>query len=260
MSNQQIEPTLIPCPACNAQVSNQARACPKCGQPISPASGRADNQRTGVPFASLPFQQFQPEPQKIRNPRLVGCVVVILALTLIGTIAQIFTGKLMDGGNKNSSVANVTPSRGASSASDPNVAERVRQGAQLFEKIKSSPPNPLVTGVGMEYPALTTLVRKDRWDRLSKREQVDLTYYAESLVQDARSNPAKYSVIPPSAPSYPLYEKKVRDLCAECWAVGITYPSPDVRGEDTFDRIVLGDTAWEQNKSGSRASEFRQQR
>lgn len=28
-------PSLINCPACNAQVSNQAPACPSCGQPIA---------------------------------------------------------------------------------------------------------------------------------------------------------------------------------------------------------------------------------
>ena len=35
MNNQQSSPFLINCPACSAQVSNQAISCPTCGQPIN---------------------------------------------------------------------------------------------------------------------------------------------------------------------------------------------------------------------------------
>lgn len=260
MSNQQFKPTLIHCPACNTQVANQAPACPKCGQPISAASGQADSPQTGFQPTSTLFQQYpQEQPRRKKNSWLVGCLGIFLVLMVIGTIAQIFNGRRTNSDDKNPS-ANVARSQDAGSASDPTVIERIGRGAKLFEKIRSSPPNPLVTGVAMEYPAITILLRKDRWDKLSKREQVDLTYYAESLVQDARNNPAKYIDIPTSAPYYPLYEKKAKALCAECWAVGTTYPSPHAKGEEEDNRVVVGDILWEQDKSGFRASEFRQQR
>jgi hypothetical protein len=41
-------PSLINCPACNAQVSNQAPACPRCGQPIASATHQTSDSAPAV--------------------------------------------------------------------------------------------------------------------------------------------------------------------------------------------------------------------
>jgi hypothetical protein len=43
---------LINCPACNSEVSNQAVACPKCGQPINASSVKA-----APPSATIPLKK-----------------------------------------------------------------------------------------------------------------------------------------------------------------------------------------------------------
>lgn len=231
-------PALINCPACGAEVSIQASACPRCGHPISAGGGQSHTEQ---------------KPQRSKKQScLIGCLGTFIFLMVMGAIIQVFTGPRTNSDTNKPTAATVTPSQKAVSPSDPAIVERIKRGEQLFKKIKSSPPNPLIAGGFMDYPAVTILVRRDRWDRLSKREQVDLTYYAESLVVDARNNPGKYIDMPSTAPLYRGVEQKVRNLCAECWAVGTTSPSPHAKGEEEDDGIVLGDRVWSRINQDSR--------
>ncbi len=56
MSNQSSEPTLVACSACGSQVSNQAVACPRCGQPIAPHSSQPQ------PYQSTARHKVQKRP------------------------------------------------------------------------------------------------------------------------------------------------------------------------------------------------------
>jgi len=84
-------PILINCPACNAQVSNQAPTCPRCGQPIS---GSTYQPRSARPTASAPPEMFQqhalPTPKRSVGKTLgMGCLamfgVLVIASALINS-------------------------------------------------------------------------------------------------------------------------------------------------------------------------------
>lgn len=93
-------PTLIKCPACGSQVSNQAPSCPKCGQPIS---GRV-YQPNIPPQPSQPqlptmFQQYaEPAASAGVGKKLgIGCLVLFgffVVLTIIGSLVSSNRGTL----------------------------------------------------------------------------------------------------------------------------------------------------------------------
>jgi hypothetical protein len=75
MSAPQGTPFLVTCPACNAQISNQAPACPRCGQPIS--------------VISTP--QAQTQLVKKQSPMFKGCLLLLGIPLLIGLLVLVFT-------------------------------------------------------------------------------------------------------------------------------------------------------------------------
>ncbi len=148
----------------------------------------------------------------------------------------------------------------------PEIQARVLRGKLLFEKLKSQVPgadrNPELYGQLTASPTLAFYLTNDLWNKLRKEQQVDLTWYFESFIQSAKSDPEKYAGISPAAPFYPRAVQITRDLCADCWSVILG--SPTVSGGKktiTIDRIIVqGDSSWEKRDSYDRskkASDFR---
>jgi hypothetical protein len=148
----------------------------------------------------------------------------------------------------------------------PEIQARVLRGKQLFEKLKPQIPgvdrNPELYGQLTASPTLAFYLTNDQWKKLRKEQQVDLTWYFESFISPAKSDPEKYAGISRAAPFYPRAVQITRDLCADCWSVILG--SPTVSGGKktiTIDRIIVqGDSSWEKRDSYDRsmkASEFR---
>lgn len=80
---------LIPCPACAAQVSEAAVACPRCGHPIA---GNPEVRSTGATF-----KDALTRPDAVRNGITVlgvfvaapwiARIIAVLALTLVAVVA-----------------------------------------------------------------------------------------------------------------------------------------------------------------------------
>lgn len=160
---------------------------------------------------------------------------------------------------------------------DTNVRPRILSSEKLFRRIRPLVPadhNPEVSGLLTDSPRLVLYVTYKQWRKLTKAEQVDLTWYLESLVQKAKSQPEKYVSVSRTAPAYQYCPQKTRDSCRDCWQIALGDPVIE-EGEPamTVDRVaVLGDSAWEKDRTeadpvclgsddrcgpGEKASEFR---
>lgn len=88
---------LIKCPACQADVSNQAVRCPHCGQPM-----RAEKL---VSPPTQPSQARLPLKQKTKtNPLVIGCLAIIAVPVACVIFANIINTGSRNSGNQNSSV------------------------------------------------------------------------------------------------------------------------------------------------------------
>lgn len=156
-------------------------------------------------------------------------------------------------------------------------ADRAAAGSALFNKLKAKIPgstharrpgasgNPELNGPISECPTLTLYVTNKIWSGLTHREQVDLTWYVESMIPIARSRPAPYVFewMTEDAPIYPRFVQTVRELCDDCWSIILGDPKRAGKGVTmTVDRtVVQGDTPWERSgptsDRGIKASVFR---
>lgn len=122
----------------------------------------------------------------------------------------------------------------------------------------SAETKPTLSGFGT--PSVRLVVPKREWARLSKAEQIDITFYAESLISRVRASPANYVDIPPDAPVYRSALDYARNMCGDFWEVMTGEPSSK-RGILSVDAtVVQGDSAWEADDPccrGEKGSSFR---
>ena len=119
-----------------------------------------------------------------------------------------------------------------------------------------------VRGGAGKIPPVATLILPDTvWKNLTKQQQISLTFYAENMVNDVRSNPAKYLTVSPSAPIYSSMLASYRRINDGFWEIIIgRFIDEDPKKLMIDKRIVRGDNFWdhEQDKSVICASFFRQ--
>jgi hypothetical protein len=117
---------------------------------------------------------------------------------------------------------------------------------------------PTLSGFGA--PSVRFVLPKREWARLSKADQIDLTFYAESLISRVRAAPADYVDIPPNASAYRSALNYAQNICGDCWEI-ITGEPTSKRGVLSVDEIVVqGDSAWEADDPccrGEKGSSFR---
>ena len=134
---------------------------------------------------------------------------------------------------------------------------RVENGERLYKKMTAD-TKPTLSGFGA--PSVRLIVPKRTWARLSKAEQIDLTFYAESLISRVRASPADYVDIPPGAPVYRSALNYAQNICGDCWEI-IIGESSSKRGVLSVDaKVVQGDSAWEADDPccrGEKGSSFR---
>lgn len=137
---------------------------------------------------------------------------------------------------------------------------RVENGERLYKKLRGD-SKPTLSGFGA--PSVRLVVPKREWARLSKDEQIDITFYAESLISRVRAAPADYVDIPPGAPVYRSALNYAQNICGDCWEI-ITGEPTSKRGVLSVDEtVVQGDSAWEADDPccrGEKGSSFRASR
>ena len=109
------------------------------------------------------------------------------------------------------------------------------RGEAVFEKANAS------YGVVEQFtftPDVWIVVEKEDWEKLSKAEQIELTYYAENLIPIIRKNPEDYGQ------SY----QTAAHLCFDCWAIAI------VSDNKMQGPIVQGGTPWREEDPCCRAT------
>ena len=136
--------------------------------------------------------------------------------------------------------------------------ERVDNGERLYKRMRGAPKPGLSN---FSAPMIRLVVPRREWSSLSKNEQIDVTFYAESLVRRAKESPADYIDIPPSAPLYKSALDHARNMCSDCWEV----IAGDLKnGTVSTDSIVVqGDAPWEGVDPccrGEKASRFRSEK
>jgi hypothetical protein len=138
--------------------------------------------------------------------------------------------------------------------------EHVQNGDAIYKKLSSGLKNNRPILVGFGAPSVALVVPEKAWGRLSKAEQIDVTFYAESLISRVRESPYEFVDMPSSAPVYKSAIEYAQNICDDCWEVILGNPKNGVLSLDTT--IVQGDSAWDRDTTpdrGEKASTFRGQ-
>lgn len=133
--------------------------------------------------------------------------------------------------------------------------QQAKQGEQLFQNVKGSYQ---LANVLQGTPMLQVVILDEQWRSLSKVEQTNLTEYAKSLVQSARSAPDQYVDVSASNPIYDRFVSKAANLCDDCWQIAVTDQS-SVSSLSNLETVVQGDELWEKADPccrGKKVSEF----
>jgi hypothetical protein len=139
------KPVLIDCPACNSLISNQAAACPKCGQPINPPQFRPENvlgserqEHNLGNRSATSMRQLQPFVDQSRNyakPLLIvgGILVGLTAISLVSTELSSRSSKRSDiEAHQAVTTPNAQPSLSAANIPDNLDTEASRQTVMTF--------------------------------------------------------------------------------------------------------------------------------
>ncbi|WP_299490276.1 hypothetical protein [Acaryochloris sp. IP29b_bin.137] len=132
---------------------------------------------------------------------------------------------------------------------------QVVRGEEVFTSLKGIYQT---AGEATATPVVRIVIPQAGWEKLSKSDQISLTMYAESLVSVVKSNPSEYVSIPPSAPIYKTFVRKVANLCQDCWSIIISYKDSQPYGIDKT--VVQGNTPGKSAEPccrGIKSSEFR---
>jgi hypothetical protein len=155
---------------------------------------------------------------------------------------------------------------------------RAQRGEAVFRDLQSRKMADPADLTGVEKSGLSLCLSTSEWQKLTKEQQIDLTYYAQHLVPMVRSNPGDYVHVlePKYAAIRAALIQSGRKLCDDCWLIRIDSPGAPSADGLRFQRnaitMVSGDKLWdtitadsyqndEQKNSarGTRASEFRKQ-
>jgi len=111
---------------------------------------------------------------------------------------------------------------------------QVQQGEKLFLEIRDRSPAVLQvrSGRGSRGATAALVIPRPWWSHFSQQDQLSLTFFAESLIPEIRSDPATFANVPATAPTYTQAVKDIANLCDSCWII--------IVGEVTStDRITL---------------------
>lgn len=152
-----------------------------------------------------------------------------------------------------------TAALAAGSSSSP---ERARQGQAVYQGLLTREKANLPQVYGMfGNGSLSLVIDQDEWAKLSRDQQVDLTFYVESLIPKARAQPESFIDVPSSAATFSGFVESAKKLCDDCWEVATGAPRQD--GSISYSRTaVQGDSKWAKADTccrGSKGSEFRGQ-
>jgi hypothetical protein len=107
-------------------------------------------------------------------------------------------------------------------------------GASIYKRIAAKTGLPLM--FGWRAANMIVAVPRSDWNRLSKKERIDLTYYIEQLVQQVKDNPEPHvrkwtsyykrteqlsSGMEYDGLTETAYMQKVTNLCGSCWEITI---------------------------------------
>lgn len=232
-------PSLINCPACGVQVSNQAPSCPNCGQPISGhRPGTSAPPQWGPPPQSPSMRQPQ-SPSVGKVLLIVGCALLV---ALLGVFYALNRPAPAGWGEQNS--------RATPALSYPK--ERIRRGEQIFNRVAAK--YGMVVEFGWQAQKISLPVPSADWEKLSKEDQVNVSLYAESLVPEVRASPKKYvdrwkERVETLELPYQEFIDSASRLCPDCWEVEVGKPVKDING--------IWDVEGQAVVSGSTAAEFR---
>lgn len=243
MDNQYNNASLTNCSSCQNLISRQALSCPRCGQPSRPTS-----------YQQPQFQQNfpQPVPKKggIGRTFGIGCLGLIGFFMIMGIISAVLIPKTNSSTQNQSSKENViTPM----ASKPPLPQEKVQRGEALVRNAnaKYGIDNYLIDG--LMSSRINVYLPVNEWRKLSKDDQINVSYYAESLIPLVRANPRKYIVqIPSDAPIYETLKKNASNMCETCWSVEIGSIVKTDAGKNT----ILGDE--DSPVDGANATAFRQ--
>jgi hypothetical protein len=144
----------------------------------------------------------------------------------------------------------------------PQSVQKIEEGKRVFETLAAhhNAVKPIVWGLATRTPAVALLLPETDWSVLSQQDQVNLSYYLESLIPAVRANPSPYLVEFSTAPDYPSFLNKVANLYADCWVIGIGPLASDSTNILVNTIVVQGDSLWEKapaHNRGVKASAFR---
>jgi hypothetical protein len=165
--------TLINCPVCSSEISNQAVACPKCGQPIKePQPIRSStssnfispNRASGSTLGKIPDRSDSLSPQGFQR-RKAGRLVVFGALTAVISALAFLWGYSYTSNLRNAAYAGISSSP---SESDARQVLEARSGGLYkitsFHKTNGQASETSgVKGYRLEYEA-DAECRKVNWD------------------------------------------------------------------------------------------------
>ena len=104
---------------------------------------------------------------------------------------------------------------------------------------------PIAWGLATATPAIALIIPENEWQQLSKEEQINLTFYLESMIPRVRTNPDPYIEEFRSTSVYETFRKKLAELCADCWILGAGHVSTAEKNA-VFDKVIVqGNSLWE---------------
>jgi hypothetical protein len=200
--------SLTACKTCSAPNESTARYCARCGSGISPS-------HAGI--------------------WALGIVcLLIFGLCSFAAVIQYRGRQLLQTPDVK---APATPS-----TAHPQNAERAHSGSQLFEALPPKARAIQLSGFG--EPSIRLVIRESEWNRFSRERQIDMSHYAESLINEVRAQPETYIDMPRSAPLYSSAVEYARKICDSCWEIVAGQPTK-TDGLSIDHIVVQGDEPWE---------------
>jgi general secretion pathway protein A len=143
-----------------------------------------------------------------------------------------------------------------------SISEYALRGKTILKDLmdRNQEVRPMVWGLATASPAIALLIPETTWSKLSKEDQVSLTWYLESLIPSVRTHPDQYIEEFYGAPVYEMFRTKIAGLCGDCWVIGLSHLTGDTKNL-LFDKVIVqGDSLWKKAppySRGVKASAFR---
>lgn len=116
----------------------------------------------------------------------------------------------------------------------PEIKARITKGKQIYKRIESRTGLPIM--FSWRAQKMSLLIPTNDWNKMSKEDQINLTYYAENLVQEIKKYPALYAKkwtdyyksggqvakgMQFDGLTESSYINEVEKLCSSCWSIAI---------------------------------------